>query len=402
MALLVNTLQGGGAERVAVSLLESLSPGEETPLSLVLLENKATLEVPRGTPVFSLSASLRGDPHKLASLLLGAWRLRRLVREQGFTLVLSSLERANFVNVIARLLGSPHRTVVSEHTNPRENYRGRSLRNLAARQLVRFLYRRADAVIAVSEGVKKSLVDDFAVPGNLISVIHDPLDLDRIDRLAREDPKFAWFEEDVPIIVTTGRLEEPKGQAHLLRAFAVVRGKRPCRLVIVGEGSLRPDLERLAHSLAIKSDVALVGWQGNPYQYMARSTVFAFPSLWEGFSLALAEALACGLPAVSFDCESGPREILQGGRYGVLVPVGDEARLAEEILRLLNDPVRRQELSAQARMRARDFALPIIALAYRTVLEGGARHTEAARTGSWGRRDSENGGGGKDHRKDRS
>lgn len=370
LAFLISGLLGGGAERVAVSLLGPLRNEAAAPIPLVLLENRVALAIPQNTPVSSLSGHLRGDLHKLTALLVGAWQLRRLVRKEGFTVVLSFLERANSVNVLAHLLGSPHWVAISEHTDPSANYKRRALRNLIAKALIRLLYRRAYAVVAVSHGVKRNLVEQFGVPNDLVSVIYCPLALGQIDRLTQEDPRFPWFDLGVPVIVTAGRLEEPKGQAHLLRAFAAVRQRQPCRLMLLGEGSSRGELERPTVALKVENDVAFLGWQENPYQYLSRATVFASPSLWKGFGTSLVEAMACGLPGVSFNCPASPRDILANGEFGVLVPVRDEHSLAMAILALLNDQKQRLGFARRAKARALDSGVPGIAREYRGLLEG--------------------------------
>jgi glycosyltransferase involved in cell wall biosynthesis len=324
-------------------------------IPVVLLENRVAPDFALGSEVIHLSPRLHGDTRKLSALLSEAWLLRRFVRKRGIDTVLSFLERSNYVNVLARLLGSQHRVIISERTTPSVNYSGRQLRNLVAKSLIRILYRRADAIIAVSDGVKYDLVEGFGLPDEKVHVIYNPVDLERIQRQAAEVPQMPWYREGVPIIVTTGRLEEPKGHCHLLRAFAILRTRMQCRLVLIGEGSLRAELELLVRRLGLEADVWFAGWQANPYQYMAHSTVFVLSSLWEGFPGALLEALACGLPVVSFDCQSGPREILRNGECGILVPVGDEECLAAELVTLLGTPARCQDLSRRARERALQF-----------------------------------------------
>jgi glycosyltransferase involved in cell wall biosynthesis len=173
-----------------------------------------------------------------------------------------------------------------------------------------------------------------------------------------------WLEEGIPVICTVGRLVVPKGHTHLLRAFARLRKAMPARLILIGEGPLERELREQADRLGISDSVAFLGWQENPCKYLAHSTLFAFSSLWEGFGIAVVEALACGVPVVAFDCNSGPREILQDGECGILVPVGDEARLAEAMLALLVDEARRSQLADLGRERAADFDVPAVFSVY--------------------------------------
>jgi glycosyltransferase involved in cell wall biosynthesis len=146
----------------------------------------------------------------------------------------------------------------------------------------------------------------------------------------------------------------------LLHAFAQVLPHQPCRLVLLGEGKQRPELQRLATELGVEEHVWMPGFVTNPYSYMARAAVFVLSSAWEGFGNVLVEALALGVPVVATDCPSGPREILQGGRYGALVPVGDSQALARAVLETLYRPLPRELL----RGAAGEFTVEASAVAY--------------------------------------
>jgi len=164
-------------------------------------------------------------------------------------------------------------------------------------------------------------------------------DLERL-ALARTDPH-AWLtDHGPPIILSVGRLSPDKDQESLLRAFAKVRRDLDCRLLILGEGDDRPKLERLVQELGLTDDVSLPGFSANPYPYYRRAAAFALSSVHEGLPTALLEALALGVPIVSTDCQSGPREILDGGRHGLLVEPGNVAALAEALRSALVDPPR--------------------------------------------------------------
>jgi glycosyltransferase involved in cell wall biosynthesis len=166
------------------------------------------------------------------------------------------------------------------------------------------------------------------------------------------------------VILGVGKLELQKDFPTLLRAFARLRVEGPLRLAILGEGPQRDRLERLAQDLAISGDVLLPGFQMNPFAWMARAGVFVLSSAWEGASNALLEALACGCPPVSADCFSGPSETLDGGRYGPLVPVGDDRALAAAIAHVLRSPQDRTRLVARAEV----FSVDRAATAYLDVL----------------------------------
>jgi glycosyltransferase involved in cell wall biosynthesis len=194
-------------------------------------------------------------------------------------------------------------------------------------------------VVAVSRGAADDLARTAALPRERIRVIYNPVITPAMEALARERVDDPWFAPgQPPVILGVGRLNRQKDFATLVRAFAAVRQRREARLVILGEGDERAALERLIAELAVAQDVALPGFRTNAVAHMAHSAVFALSSAWEGLPTVLIEALAAGAAVVSTDCPSGPREILQDGRLGALVPVGDPAALAAAILDTLDRP----------------------------------------------------------------
>ena len=146
-----------------------------------------------------------------------------------------------------------------------------------------------------------------------------------------------WFAPGAPpVILGAGRLTEQKDFPTLIRAFALVRKKHPARLMILGEGEERSKLETLVQELGLEKEVSLPGFVDNPYKYMKRAAVFVLSSRWEGFPNVLVEAMALGTPVVSTDCPNGPAEILENGKWGELVPVGETQSLASAVLRTLD------------------------------------------------------------------
>jgi glycosyltransferase involved in cell wall biosynthesis len=200
-----------------------------------------------------------------------------------------------------------------------------------------YFYPWADEIVAVSKGVADDLALRAHVSRERITVIYNPaINGDFFER-AQEPVQHPWFSPTKPpVILAVGRLATEKGFDVLIRAFARVRAQRLAKLMILGEGDQRPYLEALSRELRVEEDVCLAGYEENPYAYMARAQIFVLASHYEGFGLVLVEALALKLPIISTDCESGPREILQNGRYGDLVPVGSVESLAGAILSKLD------------------------------------------------------------------
>ena len=219
-------------------------------------------------------------------------------------------------------------------------------------QLIRRWYPRAHRILAVSNGLANELSRVAAVPRERISVIYNPIDLGRVAGLAAQDLDDPWFRPgQPPVLLAVGRLHRQKDYPTLLRAFARVKERREARLVILGEGDERPRLEALIGELGIADNVRLLGFQTNPYAYMARAAVFVLSSAWEGLSNVLIEALACGCRVVSTDCQHGPAEVLGDGRYGMLVPVGNPEALASAI----GTALEQSHEPAKARERAGAF-----------------------------------------------
>ena len=233
--------------------------------------------------------------------------------------------------------------------------------------LARHFYRHADSIIAVSNGVADDLAQLIAVPRSRITTIYNPVFSSELAARSHEPLAHAWLTPHAPpVVLGIGKLKPQKDFACLIRAFARVRAVRPARLIILGDGAQRESLLALARQLQVAPDVELPGFVANPFAYLARARVFVLSSAWEGLSNVIIEALACGCPVVSTDCPSGPAELLDHGRYGGLVPVGDDEALARTIVQTLDNPPDRQQLQT----RASEFSIERAAAEYRRVLLG--------------------------------
>ncbi len=263
--------------------------------------------------------------------------------------------QANLAALAARRLArEPRRLLVSEHnvlSAVARNSR-RRFRRLYPR-LVRAVYPEADAIVAVSPAVARDLEEIAALPAGRVRVIGNPVDLARIRKRAAEEPAHPWpGEREPPLLLAVGRLHWQKGFDTLLDALARLRRRRRLRLAILGEGPERARLERRRRRLGLEDSVLMPGFVANPHAWMARASVFVLPSRSEGFGHVLVEALACGCPVVAADCPGAPAQILEGGRYGTLVPVGDAAALARAVEAALDRPPERAALVARARALA--------------------------------------------------
>lgn len=271
------------------------------------------------------------------------------------------MEHTNIVAIWARMASRVKTKVaisvhcsLANYTQPGMKWFHRLLPLFAAR-----FYKYADVRIAVSKGVAKEFSQmtntDYAVIYNPVAKPSDELLHNEV--LGASD----WFGlSNTPVILAAVRLSAEKDYPTLLRAFALMKGRQDAKLIILGEGDERENLEKLAKALGIDSDVRLLGYVANPYPYMASATVFVLSSIYEGFGNVLVEAMACGTPVVSTDCPYGPGEILEGGAYGALVPVGDASALADAMLQTIRRPIGADVLRA----RAADFSVRASAREY--------------------------------------
>lgn len=272
-----------------------------------------------------------------------------------------------------RLSGAPTRLIFSEHnTLTRDHPYGRGRHRHALPPMARLTYAEADAIVAVSADLANHAAAHYSIPRSAITVIHNPAVPRDLNARAAEPVNHPWFATSgPPVILGAGRLTRSKGFTTLVKAFAMVRRRRPARLVILGAAKTEKKttkqqalLTALAQELGVADDVLLPGYAANPYAYMARAAVYVLSSRQEGLGNVLIEALACGCPCVATDCPSGPREILAGGRYGTLVPVGDEAAIADAIVRTLDAPRNPRRL----KMAAKRFSIGHAVDAYETLL----------------------------------
>lgn len=281
-------------------------------------------------------------PAVLASLLLYGWRSRP-------DALISLDTRANTLATRAkRLPGAGFRVIAT-------------LRNEVASKIdaagggrrrrgVQRMFRRADAVVAVSHGLAREFADVVGTAVDRLEVIHNLVVTDGLSERVEESVSHSWLAADryAPVVLGVGRLQAQKDFSTLVRAFARLRRRRPLRLVILGEGNEAAGLEQQVRQLGVEDDVDFPGFVSNPLAWMARADVFVLPSRSEAFGMVLVEAMASGCPVVSTDCPSGPREILDHGRYGALVPVGDDESMATEIERVLDHPPARTLLKEGA------------------------------------------------------
>ena len=333
IALFVPSLFGGGAERSMAQLASGMAErGIATDLLLTRARGPYLSEVHQGVRLIDLKAS---------RVSASVAPLVRYLRRERPVALLSTLNHANIAAIVAtRIAGVRTRAIVRQANTFSMSMRGSS-RSTAYLMppLVRHLYPLADAIVAVTEGVATDLATRTRLPSDRIKVIPNPVITPDLMALAVKRPDHPWLaDQAAPVILAVGRLTPQKDFITLVRAFELLRRRRPVRLIILGEGEERPRLERLAGELGVEQDVSLPGFVSNPFAYMSAASVFALTSAWEGLPGALIQALACGMQIVATDCGSGPRVIVANGRFGRLVPVGDVSAVAKALEMALTQP----------------------------------------------------------------
>jgi glycosyltransferase involved in cell wall biosynthesis len=337
ISVLLPFLRGYGAERVALNLTRGFAE-KGLMVDLVLLGSAGSFAKDVSPEVRLVELGIK-DLRTRATWrkVLALWQY--LKRERPNTLI-SIYDTLNLASLARVLAGVPTRIVINVQVHLSKDLDSKGFKGKLEPHILRLTYAWADQITAASEGVAEDAAHLIGKGLSGIQVIYNPVVTPELLVKAQEPVSHPWFApEALPVILGVGRLEEQKDFPLLIKAFALVRKLKESRLVIIGEGSQRSALESLIDELDLKEDVSLPGYTDNPYAYMSKAAIFVMSSAWEGCPLALIEAMAGGTPVVSTDCKSGPAEILQQGKYGKLVPVGNVEMLADAIPTTLKEPV---------------------------------------------------------------
>ena len=351
---LIPHLSGGGGERVLSDLSRAL--GDET--VLVVFEKKFSYPFHGRVTSLELPIDRRSIVSRFTGFVRRVLRFRRLLAEERPNIVISFMGEANLINA---LLSQRPILTVHNHMTAFSGMRG-PVESFLVRILNKALYRRV-TVVAVSQSIKSDLIENYGLSAERVVVIPNSVNAADVETMANEPAVFP-SNSGLPIVITAGRLSPEKGQAHLIRAFADVRKKLPCQLVILGAGELESQLRHLSSELGVTRDVHFLGWQPNPFKYISKATVFVSPSLTEGFGLTVLEAMACKVPVIATDCPGGQGEVV-GEHCGILVAPASENELGAAILRLLSDSSLRSRLAAAGVRRVKDFDPAVFVEQYR-------------------------------------
>jgi glycosyltransferase involved in cell wall biosynthesis len=346
IGLYIPTLSGGGAQRVALNLAQGfIGHGCDVSLVLAKREGKLTNQIPSEVNTVTLEKGRAVTSIPKLSLHL---------QEVHYDTLISFMNYANICAVIASYLSrASHKLILTEHNTLSRNLREMGgMEGWKRSKLIRYLYPFADYVTAVSKGTAKDLERVTGLEG--VRPIHNPILVNQEGQNSnKKDSIHDWLDGDIQVVLGAGRLTEQKGFSTLIKAFYRVRKEnKSVRLIIIGEGEKRKVLKRMVKKLGIQKYVDMPGFVNNPFEYMKKANVFVLSSRWEGFGNVLVEAMACGAPVVATDCPNGPKEILEDGRWGCLVPVDNERLMAKGIIRSLN---RGENEKIGVKKRAKDF-----------------------------------------------
>ncbi len=365
ISIFINSVSAGGAERVVSLLLNELKT--DLDIYLVLLNKKIEYDIPDGQKIFCFNQSEKENGIiKIIKLPYLALRYKRFCKKNKIETSLSFLKRANYINCLSKVYGSHSKIIISERTYL-SNYLkfiGRSGK-ISGKYLTRWLYPKAKLIITNSFLIKTDLQKNFSI-NTKFQVIHNPINLAAIQEAGNVDGNATLFTTFT--FISVGGLRREKNYELLIEAFYKIKDL-DCKLILIGKGDQENKLKEKVKYLELENRIIFQGFDNNPFKYLSKANCFVLSSNFEGFPNSMQEALACNLPVISTDCQSGPREILASEtdinkilendieilKYGILVPVNNADQLARAMRLIYNDNNLQKNLREKASERAKDF-----------------------------------------------
>lgn len=355
IALIVPSLRGGGAERVTVLLANGFA-NRGVDVDLVVCEAG-------GVYRDDVDSSVRLVELNVSRVALSIAPLIKYFREVKPYAIVSAMGHLNVSCILAKIISrSQSKILVVEHNSISKKARDRNIKSVLF--LMRYLYPFSDEIAAVSARAADDLSVAIGLDRNKIKVLYNPVVSDLIPQKALLPVDELWFSESgIPVFLAIGRLTPQKDFVTLIRAFKLVCMKFPARLIILGEGEMRCELQDLIEENYLNNYIKMPGFVDNPFAYISKANAFVLSSRWEGLPTVLIEAMACGVPVIATDCPAGPAEILEDGRWGRLVPVGDVDALSFAMIETIAD-----ECHPDVEKRAHDFDVDKSVKGYMQVL----------------------------------
>jgi len=362
------TMQKGGAERVISLLLKELVNVQNIKVYFIMMENGIEYDLPKSIIPVVLSNSKKSGIRKLLELPYVALKLKKYLKENNIDTIMSFLYRPNYINILAKIFGSKHKSIINIRSTT-SRYKNEGFLGKINLFLINNLFNKSDLIISNSKGVDEDLKSIMNLTTNT-KVIYNPVDCDYINSKKEncEDVDFQ-FNQDKKYIISVGRLIPLKRNIDLIKAFyELQKNDANLELIFLGDGIFKNDLIIECEKFNIRQKVHFLGNVKNPFYYLIKSDLFVLNSDIEGFPNVLVEAMACGLPVISSDCKSGPREILEDEKYGLLYPVGDIDTLIEKMKFYLYENMDREEIKIMNLKRIEDFNIEKIMNEFKSIL----------------------------------
>jgi len=373
VSILINSMSGGGAERIISIILPHLLKRYEVFLVLTT-EDDFAYNLPKSLEIVYIAKQKPNSKGfiKLLALPVLAFRYAKFCKKKHIDISLSFLYRPTYVDVLSKLISGNHKVVVNERSTPSKAYSSNSLTSSVNKWLIKKLYPKADIIIANSFFAKKDLVQNFSIKEDRIKVIQNAIDIKNIEILSNEPiGDFDAVFEGVTYI-TLGRLTKDKNHKMLIQAFYDAKFT-DARLLILGDGELKLELEKQIESLSLSESVKLLGFQKNPFAFMRYADCFVFASRFEGFPNVLLEAMACGLPVITTDCPGDAGYILGDFGCGKLVDVDDVENMKLAMMELYESAELRSLMGQNAKKRAQHFSIESMVESFIATIEENCR-----------------------------
>lgn len=392
IGLYIPHLSNGGAERVVSRLSKIMNEMYE----VYVIVNEEIVNYNVDCTIINLNIESTSNPIKKIFLpILRSYKLKKVKNELNLDCIISFLTSANIVNCLSK---NKHSKTVVSVRNFSDFEKERSFIEKIKDKVMKILYKKADHIIPVSVEIERSLIKNYKVSENKITTIYNPYNIKEIEILSKEDienSEHKSFMKEGNVFVTIGRLTYQKGYWHLLKAISIIPNDYNVKLLIIGEGDSYSKIKKMIEKLNLSDRVLMVGYEKNPFKYLAKCKGYILSSLFEGFPNAMVEAMACGCPIIATDCKSGPREILykkinldrkisniEYADYGIIIPelnkienwdnkeIEEEEKLLSDAIKILiqNDDLR-EKLSKKSRERALDFSYETCLYNYSNVVE---------------------------------
>lgn len=361
LGILIYNMHQGGAERV-VSYLLPYFQDLNIEVHLILMNSQINFDVPANLPIHYISDSdpMENGIYKLIKIPYLSYKYAKLIKKLKLTHSLSLLSRPNYINILSKkFTTNNYKVIISERAHPSLQYGYQNLKSAINKLLIRKLFHKADLIICNSHGNANDLIENFNIPKKKTKVIHNPIDLEKINYT---DPLENFFCNEYFNLISVARLDEGKNFKLIINAVSDIDD---VKLYILGEGPERIELEKIIKEKKLWDKVFLLGFDPEPFKYLKKADLFIFGSNHEGFPNVLLEAMACNLPILSTNCKSGPDEILQLKEalqhdimltdYGILVPVNNEQLMKKGIKYLMDSPKYLTECRNNIKNRIKQF-----------------------------------------------